>query len=55
MPNPVFRYTGALVVAGAILLPLRARPNASLLQAASSWSMVLHALLGAKQTRRNKK
>jgi hypothetical protein len=28
MPNPVFRYTGALVVAGAVLLPLRARPNA---------------------------
>jgi hypothetical protein len=78
MSNPVFRYTGALVVAGAVglhglgwaaiivvltavalsagavLLRLRARPNASLLEAASAWSMVLHALFGAKKTRRKK-
>jgi len=38
-----------------VLLLLRARPNASLLEAASAWSIVLRALLGTKRTRTKKK
>lgn len=34
-----------------VLLFLKARPNASLLEAASAWAMVLHALLGRRQKR----
>ncbi len=37
-----------------VLLFLRARPNASLLEAASAWAMVLHALLGPRQKRPKK-
>lgn len=41
--------------AATVLLFLRARPNASLLEAASAWAMVLHALLGPRQKRPRRK
>jgi hypothetical protein len=47
----IFIVVAMVLSAVTVLLFLKARPNASLLEAATAWAMVLHALLGRRQKR----